>query len=151
MTDLSREDKISLSDIRFEKSREMLSDAEKNHKFGMYKTSVNRSYYSVLHASRSLLILKGIDPEHHKGALRMFSLHFIRDGLISEKMGRIFKNLLSVRTDVDYGDMETINDKDAEDALGQAKAFFTTAGKFREKLVLELKEGIPGRDPRRSR
>ncbi len=60
MDGLSVKEKIALSDVRFEKSKEMLSDAVKTFKDNMYKTSVNRSYYAVLHSARSLLILKGM-------------------------------------------------------------------------------------------
>ena len=42
MEGLSTEEKIALSDVRFKKSKEMLSDAVKTFKAGMYLTSVNR-------------------------------------------------------------------------------------------------------------
>lgn len=57
MERLSYEEKIALSDVRFKKSKEMLSDAINSFKIGMYKTSVNRSYYAVLHSARALLMI----------------------------------------------------------------------------------------------
>lgn len=45
MAELSVEEKTALSDHRFQKSKEALSDADINFAGGIYKTSVNRSYY----------------------------------------------------------------------------------------------------------
>jgi len=83
MVELSKEEKISLSDIRFEKSKTMLTDAKKSFETEMYKTSVNRSYYAVLHAARSLLILQGVDPLRHEGVKTMLLLHFVKSKLLS--------------------------------------------------------------------
>ncbi len=93
MVELSAEEKITLSELRAEKSRSALSDVINNFNAGMYKTSVNRSYYAVLHSARSLLILKGIDPVKHEGIKTMISLHFIRTGLLPKDIIDIFKDL----------------------------------------------------------
>lgn len=70
---LDKNDKISLSDIRFEKAREFLKDAKANLKESRLKTSINRSYYSVLNSVRALLILKGVNPETHSEAITTLS------------------------------------------------------------------------------
>ena len=138
MVELSSEEKIALSDVRIEKSREMLSDAVKNFNAGMYKTSVNRSYYSVLHSARSLLILRGVDPVRHDGVKMMISLHFIKTKLLPDEIITIFKNLLTLRTDVDYGDFESVGRGDAGKAIRQARKFIKTLETVREKLVKEM-------------
>lgn len=138
MEGLSTEEKIALSDIRFKKSKEMLSDAVKNFKAGMYLTSVNRSYYAALHAARALLILKGIDPVRHDGVKTMISLHFVKTNILSSDVIKMFKNLLSLRTDVDYGDFEFINKEDAANALKQAKLFLKKTEAVRKGLMKEI-------------
>ena len=135
---LSAEEKIALSDVRFKKSKEMLSDAVKTLKAGMYLTSVNRSYYAALHSSRALLILKGIDPVRHDGVKTMISLHFVKTNILSSDMIKMFKNLLSLRTDVDYGDFEFIDKDDAANALKQAKLFLTQTETVRKGLIKEI-------------
>lgn len=139
MAELSVEEKTALSDHRFQKSKEALSDADINFAGGIYKTSVNRSYYAVLHAARSLLIIKGVDPLRHEGVITMLSLHFIKSNMLSTETARIFKHLLSLRTDVDYGDFEVITAQDAEDALKEAKRFIEIIEPVREQLIKELK------------
>lgn len=138
MAELTVEEKTALSNHRFEKGLETLSDAESNFSGGTYKTSVNRSYYAALHAARSLLILKGVDPLRHEGVITMLSLHFIRPNTLPAETVRIFKHLLSLRTDVDYGDFEVITAGDAEDALKQAKKFIEIIEPVREQLIKEL-------------
>jgi uncharacterized protein (UPF0332 family) len=138
MVELSAEEKIALSDIRADKSNDMLSDASATLKSGLFKTSVNRSYYAALHSARSLLILKGIDPVQHDGVKTMLSLHFIKTKLLPENIIKDFKNLLSLRTDVDYGDFESIDKKEAEGALKKTKSFLKVIEHERKKLIKEI-------------
>ena len=138
MVELSAEEKIALSDVRAEKSNDMFSDASDTLKSGLFNTSVNRSYYAALHSARSLLILKGIDPLQHDGVKTMLSLHFIKTKILPENIIKDFKNLLSLRTDVDYGDFESINKKEAEAALKKTKSFIKVIEHERKKLIKEM-------------
>ena len=138
MERLNIEEKIILSDIRFKKGEEMLGDAVKSMKNGMYMTSVNRSYYAALHAARSLLILKGVDPLSHDGVKTMISLHFIKPKILSQEVMRYFKNLMTLRTDVDYGDFESIEKNEVNGALKQAKRFLKIIDSVRKKLIKEI-------------
>jgi len=138
MERLNSEEKIILSDIRFKKGQEMLADAVKSMKNSMYMTSVNRSYYAALHAARSLLILKGVDPLTHDGVKTMISLHFIKPKILSQEVMRYFKNLMTLRTDVDYGDFESVEKNEADGALKQAKRFLKVIDSVRKKLIKEI-------------
>ncbi|HWR57764.1 MAG TPA: HEPN domain-containing protein, partial [Thermodesulfovibrionales bacterium] len=113
-------------------------DASDTLRSGLLKTSVNRSYYAVLHSARSLLVLKGIDPTQHDGVKTMLSLHFIKTKLLPENIIKDFKNLLSLRTDVDYGDFESIDKKEAKDALNKAVNFLKVIERERKKLIKEM-------------
>lgn len=139
MERLTPDEKISLSDLRMDRAREMLEDAKKTLYAGMFKTSVNRSYYAALHATRSLLILKGIDPATHDGTIKILSLDFVKTGLIPKEILKILKRLLSLRTDADYGDMVTVEECDAQEALKDAEKFLNEISALREKLINELK------------
>jgi len=105
----------------------------------MHKTSVNRSYYEVLHSARSLLILKGIDPIKHDGVKTMISLHFIRTDLLPKEVIDIFKDLMVLRTDVDYGDLEFVGKDEADSAIGKAKRFIEIIEPVRVQMIKELR------------
>lgn len=138
MEKLPTDKKIGLSDLRFERAMEMIEDARKSLAAGMIKTSINRSYYATLHATRSLLILKGLDPVTHDGAIKLLSLDFIKSGLLPQEMVKIIKRLLSMRTDVDYGDLSTYDRVDAEEALKDAEEFLGKIDFLRKRLIEEI-------------
>lgn len=132
---LSREDKQDLSAIRAAKAREFLEDARANVDEARYKTGVNRAYYAALHAIRSLLVLEGLDSETHSGAITMLSLHFVKTGLLPVEAVRDIKVLLSRRTDVDYGDFDSITEGDARDSLDKAESLVEQINAVRFKLT----------------
>ncbi len=132
---LEQKDKISLSDIRMKKAYEFLQDAKANSKDGRYNTSVNRSYYAALNAVRAILILEGANPETHEGVITMLSLRFIKSKLLPVEIIKSFKTLLSRRTDVDYGDFETIDKADSEDSILLAEEIITTTDKVRKEII----------------
>jgi uncharacterized protein (UPF0332 family) len=132
---LDRQDKKTLSDIRMEKAREFLGDAEKNFKEGRFRTSINRSYYSVMNGARSLLILEGLNPETHDGVVTLLSLHFIKKGLLPVEMIKIYKILLSRRTDVDYGDFDAIGSEETEDSVASAAKAIEMIEVLRKQLI----------------
>jgi uncharacterized protein (UPF0332 family) len=131
---LSPQDKKNLSTMRMEKAYKYLQDATANYEGKRYETSVNRSYYAVLNAVRSILILEGINPESHKGVITMLSLRFVKPGIIPKDTLRKFELLLSRRTDADYGDLETIDKNDAEDSVRTAEKIVKLIDKARKKM-----------------
>lgn len=132
---LSRQDKENLSDIRFAKAQEFLRDAKANIAEGRDKTGVNRTYYAVLQAVRSLLVLEGLDAETHSGAITVLSLHFIKPGLLPLEAVKTIKLLLSRRTDVDYGDFDSISTEDAQDSLEKAEALLAQIDAVRKAIT----------------
>lgn len=124
---LSVEDKIELSRYRIEKAQRLLHDALSLFSMGSYESAVNRSYYAVLTASRSLLILRGIDPETHEGVKTMLSKEFIRTGLLPKEFGETFRSIQARRIDSDYGDYVEIGFDEASDSVNRAQKFVEKA------------------------
>ena len=135
---LNAHDKTSLSNLRMAKAREFLDDAKANLDDARVKTAVNRSYYAVLSAARSVLILEGANPETHEGTITMLSLRFVKPAILPVELIKKFKILLSRRTDGDYGDFETISTADAEDSVRLATDMIDQIDGVR----LELIEGM---------
>lgn len=131
---LESKDKKSLSDIRMSKAYVFLNDAKANYNEGRYETSVNRSYYAALNAARAILILEGVNPETHEGTVTMLSLRFIKPKLLPVDIIKKFKTLLSRRTDVDYGDFESIDKTDADDSIKITEEIIKSIDKARKKL-----------------
>jgi hypothetical protein len=63
---LSPAEKRDLARYRMEKAKSLLRDAEILLESGSFSSSANRSFYAVLAAARSLLAMRGTDPESHE-------------------------------------------------------------------------------------
>jgi hypothetical protein len=136
---LSLEEKIELSNYRMEKAKKILSDAELLFESGSYESAANRAYYAMFSAVKSLLILRGIDPETHEGAKTMFSKEFIRTGILGKEYGEYFRNLQSRRLDSDYGDYVDIGNEEAGDSVKKARRFIEVADQYRIKVISGVK------------
>ncbi|MBI5407801.1 MAG: HEPN domain-containing protein [Nitrospirae bacterium] len=135
---LSVEEKIDLSRYRMEKAKKMLHDASTLFHDGSYESSVNRSYYAILSASKALLILRGIDPETHEGVKTMLSKEFIKTGLLPKEFGETFRSLQSRRADSDYGDYIEMTREEADDSFKRAGDFIRQVENIVEKLIKEI-------------
>ena len=78
------------------KSAAMLVDGE------CYRDAMSRLYYAVLHFTRALLATVDINPKSHQGALQLFSLHFVKTGLVPLDAGRILARQQKFREESDY-------------------------------------------------
>ncbi len=135
---LSIEDKKTLSELRIKKAYEFLDDAKANLDEGRLRTAINRAYYAVLNAARALLILEGSNPETHEGIITMLSLRFIKPGLLPVQLIKNYKRLLSSRTDIDYGDFDTVTTEEAEDAIRVAEETIKDMDSLRKRLLGEI-------------
>lgn len=134
---LSADDKKTLSEVRFAKAREALADARATLAQERLDTAVNRSYYAALSAVRALLILDGANPESHGGAMTLLGLRFIRTELLPVSVSKDFKILMAKRTDVDYGDFESISRSEAEECVQRADRLLNQVDSLRRRLAAE--------------
>ena len=135
---LSVDDKRTLSDARFAKAHEALADAQANLHDGRTNTAVNRSYYAALSAVRALLILDGVNPESHAGAVTTLGLRYIRTKLLPVSVSKDFKTLMAKRSDVDYGDFESVSPSEAAACVRRADRLLARIDTLRKRLSTEL-------------
>jgi uncharacterized protein (UPF0332 family) len=69
---------------------------------GFLNDAISRLYYSILHDTRALLLVKGLEPKSHEGALRLFSLHFVKEGSFQPADSHILSRLMKYREEADY-------------------------------------------------
>ena len=67
-----------LSKYRFETSLENLEDARIMFENGRYKNALNRAYYSIFHAVRSVITLDGFDSSKHSGVISYFNQNYVK-------------------------------------------------------------------------
>jgi uncharacterized protein (UPF0332 family) len=122
---LDKDDKRDLAAYRLDKAEAFLNDARTLLDTSSYGSSANRSYYAMLSAARSLLILRGISADTHDGVKTMLSREFIKTGLLPKEMGEIFRSLQARRVDSDYGDYVDITEEEARDSMAKAVRFLS--------------------------
>ena len=100
--------------------------------------AVEVAIIDALNAVRALHILEGVNPETHNVAITAISLRFVKPGLLPVEVIKSIKLLLSRRTDVDYGDFESIDTTEAKDSLEKSEHILQQINTVRKKLIADL-------------
>lgn len=108
-------------------ARKRLRSADASIKVESFEDAISRAYYAILDAVTALLILKDIVPKSHEGAMRLFSLHYIKPGTIPIEYQRLFSKMEKMRLEADYFHEREFTKEEAEEALSTAKRFVKMA------------------------
>lgn len=109
-----------------QRGNDSLKSAEALIELDLILDGLSRAYYAALHHARALLLSIDIIPKSHKGTLTLFSLHFIKNGIIPKEIGVIFSILQKIREDSDY-EIGTFYERDeAERLLEDTRLFCRT-------------------------
>ena len=123
--------KKELIEYRINRAKETYLDAQILAKEKRWNSALNRLYYAAYYSVTALLLSKNLKPTTHIGAKSNFSEHFIKTGIISEDLGKIYSQLFTWRHKGDYADLF---DFDEEKVL----PYFEPVGK----LILTIEEKL---------
>ena len=110
-----------LAMYRLERANEDLHTSEVLFERKMLKASINRSYYAIFHALRSITIIKGFDSSKHSGIIAFFNLHFVKEDIFDKEASRIIKSASSLREKSDYVDFYIASQEEAFEQLENAR------------------------------
>ncbi len=113
----------ALARHRLQKAKETLKEAEILFDKSFLGGAMNRCYYAVFYAARSLLALKELDSAKHSGVIALFNKHILKEGLVSRNLGRTFTELFENRSEGDYEDFKSFTNNDLIIAFGKTGAF----------------------------
>ncbi|MCD8130259.1 MAG: HEPN domain-containing protein [Lachnospiraceae bacterium] len=113
----------TLSSYRMERAKEDLAAAISNHKEGLYKASINRSYYAIFHCVRAVNITNGYDSSKHSQVIGYFNRYFVHTGEFAENTYKIIDNAYRIREKCDYQDFFLASKEDAAMQIRQAEEF----------------------------
>lgn len=123
-------DKETLSSYRLERAREDLQAAELNHKSGLFKASINRSYYAIFHGIRAVNILDGFDASKHSSVIAHFNQYYVHTGEFDRDIYKIVDKAYRIREKCDYSDFFLVSKEDSFRQLSQAKQFLDTVEEY---------------------
>ena len=131
---MTEENKKKSIESELEKASDTLLQAELLFTNGFITGAVSRLYYFLLYYVRALLLTKDLQPKSHEGMLRVFGLHFVKEGFFEAQDSHIFARLMKYREEADYNPSYTFTQ---EDFVVFRKEAETLAGKIR--VFLERK------------
>ena len=70
-----------LSAHRFKRAKEELQTAKLLLRNASFRSSINRSYYSIFHVIRAVNALGGFDSSKHSGVISHFNQEYVKTGL----------------------------------------------------------------------
>ena len=90
-----------LIDVHMKKAHERLESAKALFDIGNFEDSISRSYYAILDAATACLIKVDVVPRSHSGAIKLFSLHYIKPAIVDQKYQRQFARIEKARIEAD--------------------------------------------------
>ena len=121
---------VDLSKYRLQRSKENLKDAWILLDAQSYKSSVNRSYYSIFPCLRAGTALDGFDSSKHSGIIAFFNMHYVKNGVFGKEMSKILDKAYRWREKADYKDYEEVTKAIAEEQLVNAEKFLAIIEPF---------------------
>ena len=119
------------------KARETLVDARILAKDGSPSSALNRIYYAMFYEVLALLLTKELSAAKHTGVRALFNEHFVKPGLVSVDLGRLFSRMFEFRQKCDYGDFVKITKENIAEWLEQAVVFVDEIDKVVEGSMRE--------------
>src|SRR4051812_14085988 len=89
---------------RFEKAEQTLGEVEVQIQNELWNVAINRLYYACFYAVTALLASEQIYTKTHAGAKQMFSLHFVKTGIIENRFNKFYIEIFGMRQNGDYED-----------------------------------------------
>ena len=122
---------IDLSKYRLQESKDSLRVAEHCLNEGLYKDSINRSYYAAFYSVKAVLALGTVDFKRHKDVMAYFNKEFVATNIFPRELGRRLGTLKQLREKSDYDDFYIASQEQATSQFETAQA---TISKIREYL-----------------
>lgn len=122
-----------LSAYRYSKALEDIVASEVMLNEALYKVSINRSYYAIFHAMRSITALSGYDSSKHSGIIAYFNQNHIKSGDFDKEASRIIKKASFLREKSDYEDFYVASRQEAYEQLKDAKMFLSKVNEYLRK------------------
>ena len=122
-----------LSCYRIAEAADSLKVASHCLKEGLYKDSINRSYYAAFYAVKAVLALGTVDFKRHKDVMGYFNKEYIAKEVFPREIGRKLGTLQRVREKSDYDDFYIASREKAEEQFQTAELVIGEVKKYLEK------------------
>ena len=123
----------NLSNYRIAEAEDSLKVAAHCLKEGLYKDSINRSYYAAFYAVKAILALSTVDFKRHKDVMGYFYKEYVAKEIFPREIGRKLGTLQRVREKSDYDDFYIASREKAEEQFQTAELVIGEVKKYLDK------------------
>lgn len=123
----------NLSNYRIAEAEDSLKVAAHCLKEGLYKDSINRSYYAAFYAVKAILALSTVDFKRHKDVMGYFNKEYVAKEIFPREIGRKLGTLQRVREKSDYDDFYIASREKAEEQFQTAELVIGEVKKYLNK------------------
>ena len=108
---------------RMQRAYAALVDAQVLAQADRWDACVNRLYYSCFYAVSALLASDKLVASKHSGVRGLFNREYVKTGLVSKDLARLYNDLFERRQEADYLDFLTFDQAQVEPLLPAVEAF----------------------------
>ena len=123
----------NLSNYRIAEAEDSLKVAAHCLKEGLYKDSINRSYYAAFYAVKAILALSTVDFKRHKDVMGYFNKEYVAKEIFPREIVRKLGTLQRVREKSDYDDFYIASREKAEEQFQTAELVIGEVKKYLDK------------------
>ena len=109
---LTSEERHDVVVYRIEKADKTMEEARTLVTFKYWGLIANRLYYAAYYAISALLVANGYTAKSHDGTIHLFELHFVKDAVVPQEMGKLVRKLFTRRLTGDYSDKFDLTEED---------------------------------------
>ena len=123
---MQNDEYFSLAQIRLDRAKELIDEAEVLLANESYKSANNRAYYSIEKSLSALLAVSHTLTQTHKGCLLQFNQIYVRTGLggFNSEDYRLASNAEQIRNASDYDDFYITGKQEAGEQVEAAKYLY---------------------------
>ena len=127
---LSNEERATLVALELKKARETFEDISILLNANRLNGAANRMYYAVFHAVCALLINDGHQVNTHKGSHALFSLNYIKTGILPKEYGLLYNQLQTMREESDYNCAYDVDPEELKERMEPARRLIESIEKL---------------------
>lgn len=120
---LTDNERASIVQLRMDKAKTFLAEANKMVEMKLWDMAVNRFYYACFHAAQAAIVHFGFAAHTHAGTISVFGLNFVKTGKISTELGVFFSRMEQLRMKADYNCDYDVTQEDVESMIAPAHKF----------------------------
>ena len=99
---LNNEERRTMVGLEIEKADRFLKQAGIMCDMEQWDIAANRYYYACFHAVQALFVHNGLASRRHKGMLTQLGLHFVKPGIVEDRLGAFLTRMEQLREKGDY-------------------------------------------------